>query len=88
MNEDINIYDGSSIENSKEARSKVEIVTSVGDPWHFGSDPVPGIRTSDYQIQIRIQLRIRLLSSVTLRMEKYLPAGTHIIFSLENFVFC
>jgi hypothetical protein len=32
MNEDINIYDGSSIENSKEARSKVEIVSSVGDP--------------------------------------------------------
>ncbi len=46
MNEDINIYDGSSIENSKEARSKVEIVTSVGDPWHFGSDPDLRIRNS------------------------------------------
>ncbi len=41
---------------------------SVGDPWHFGADPDPDprIRTSDKWIQ----LRIRLLSSLTLRMQK------------------
>jgi hypothetical protein len=22
-------------------------ITSVGDPWHFGADPDPRIRTSD-----------------------------------------
>ncbi len=47
-------------------------ISSVGDPWLFGTDPDPRIRTSDLliRIQIRIQLQIRLLSSVTLRMQK------------------
>ncbi len=54
-----------------------------GDPWHFGADRDPRIRTSDEWI--RIQLRIRLLSSVTLSMQKIyyfdifsynLPTGT------------
>ncbi len=51
------------------------LTSSVGDPWHFiwirGSItfyPDPQIRISDSRI--RIQLQIRLLSSVTLRMPK------------------
>ncbi len=31
----------------------VDLLSSVGDPWHFGANPDPGIR-------LRIQLRIRL----------------------------
>ncbi len=53
------------------ARPKIDcdlLKSSVGDPWHFGADLDPGsrIRTSGYWI--RIQLRVRLLSSMTLRM--------------------
>ncbi len=46
----------------------------VGDPWHFDADPDPQSRSlplankSGSGIQIRTQLRIRLLSSMTLRM--------------------
>ncbi len=46
------------------------------------------IRTSGYRI--RIQLRIRLLSSVTLGMKKkiiFFLTHRHIIFSLENLIF-
>ncbi len=32
--------------------------SSVGDPWHFGADPYPRIRTSDYWIPIRLRIRI------------------------------
>ncbi len=39
----------------------VVVFISVGDLLHFGADPDPRIRTSDEWI--RIQLRIRLLSS-------------------------
>ncbi len=42
--------------------------SSVGDPRHFGVDPDLRISTSD--LRIRIQLLIRILSSVTLRMQK------------------
>ena len=38
---------------------------SVGDPWHFGTDPDPGIPISDLRIQIRP--RILLFSSVTFK---------------------
>ncbi len=31
--------------------------SSVADPWHFGADSDPRIRTSDWCIQIRIRLR-------------------------------
>ncbi len=27
----------------------VSEITSVGDPWHFGADPDPGIRTYDFK---------------------------------------
>jgi hypothetical protein len=71
-------------------RIHFNVVTSVGDPWHFGADPDPRIRTSDFWI--RIQLRIRLLSSPILRCKKkYFVsyffselAHRHIIFSLKN----
>ncbi len=55
------------------------------------------IRTSDYWIQIRIQLRIGLLSSVTSMMQKNMfiffssnlpTAYRHIIFSLKILIFC
>ncbi len=63
--------------------------SSVGDPWHYGADPDLWIRISDKWI------RIRLLSSVTLRMQKMyffiffsynLPAGT--LSCLKNLIFC
>ncbi len=61
--------------------------TSVGDPWNFVSDRDPGIRTSNYMYLIRT----RLLSSVTLRMQKkiscflfFLFTRRHIIFSLPT----
>ncbi len=38
------------------------------DPWHFATDPDPRIRTSDYRILLRLQ--IRLFSSVTFKMAK------------------
>ncbi len=66
--------------------------TSVGVPRHFGADPDPRICTSDKWIWI--QLRIRLLSSVTLRMQekKFFsiffytsPAGT--LSSVLNFFY-
>ncbi len=37
---------------------------NVADPWHFGTDPDPRIRTSDK----RILIRILLFSSVTFKM--------------------
>jgi hypothetical protein len=43
---------------------------SVGNRCHFGAYPDPRISTFDKWIRIRIQLQIRLLSSVTLRMKK------------------
>ncbi len=30
----------------------VESLTSVVEPWHFGTDPDPGIRTTDLPIRI------------------------------------
>jgi hypothetical protein len=67
-------------ENEGGGEAKVKILVSVGDPRI--RDILVRIRTSDYRI--RTQLRIRLLSSVTLRMPKNfffifsynLPAGT------------
>ncbi len=41
---------------------------SVADPWHFGTDPDPRIRTSDK----RILIRILLLSSVTFKTAIFL----------------
>jgi hypothetical protein len=37
---------------------------TLGDPWHFGADPDPRIRISDWWIRIRILL----FSSVTFKM--------------------
>ncbi len=51
-------------------------IRQCGDPWDFGADPDPRIRTSDRWIRIRIwlririQLQIRLPSSLILRMQK------------------
>ncbi len=42
------------------------ILTSVPDPWHFGTDPDSQIRIFDQKIRIRI--RILLFSSVTFKM--------------------
>ncbi len=37
--------------------SRIPMVgTNVVDPWHFGTDPDPGIRASDQWIQLRILL--------------------------------
>ncbi len=53
---------------------------SVPDPWHFGMDPDPRIRTYD----LRIRLRILLFSSVTFEMptKKFLLL---IIYAHSNF---
>ncbi len=40
------------------------VEASVGDPWYFGADPDPNP-------DLRIQLRIRLLASVTLKGPKH-----------------
>jgi hypothetical protein len=42
------------------------LLTSVPDPWYYGTDPVPRICTTE--IRIRILLQIRLVSSVTFTM--------------------
>jgi hypothetical protein len=64
------------------------------DPWHFCADPDLWIRTSDYWI--RIQIRIRILSSLILRIQKkyfffqiffLLLSHWHIIWSLKNLIF-
>ncbi len=71
-------------------------VTSVGEPWHLRVDPDPRIRSSDYWI--RIQLRIRLLSLLILRMQQK-TISFHIFFlqlahlqahhlQSKNLIFC
>ncbi len=70
--------------------------TSVGDSWHFGVDPDsdPRIRTSDQWIRIQLRIRIRLLSSMTVRSKKtfhifsYQLTNSHIFLSLKNLIFC
>ncbi len=42
------------------------LTTSVGDPWHIAAYPDTRIRSSDKWIRIRI----RLLSAMSLRMQK------------------
>ncbi len=49
------------------------LVFIVVDPWHFGMDPDPRIRSTD----IRIGIRILLFSSVTFKMP-----------TKNNFLFC
>jgi hypothetical protein len=49
--------------------ASVFLLGSVADPWHFGADPDPWIRTSGLRIRIRLRLRLRILvfSSVTFK---------------------
>jgi hypothetical protein len=48
-------------------------ITSIIDPWHFGKDPDPRIRTTD--IRIRLWIRILLFTSVAAKMPKKLKLG-------------
>jgi len=45
-----------------QAKNMINPKTSVWDPWHFGTDrdADPRIRTSDFRIQMRIRMLIRM----------------------------
>ncbi len=45
-------------------RNSLNTKSSVVDPWHFGTDPDQGIRTTDF----RIRIRLLLFSSVADKM--------------------
>ncbi len=56
-----------------------KLIVSVLDPWHFGTDPDPRIRTSDKWFRIRIQL----FSSVTFKFLCWNSNMNKTIFSLS-----
>ncbi len=48
MNTTFKIVYNTKVEYSLRGKFLILWINSIGDPWHFGADPDPQIRTSDY----------------------------------------
>ncbi len=55
------------------------------DPWHFGLDPDPRIHSSDWWIQIRIRMRIRILLFSSLIFKALTKTNLKKVFLLITF---